>query len=44
MGPTEEALALADHLLAQFPAMGTDRYTLGYVIDAWAEEIDRRDP
>lgn len=40
VGPTEEALSLADYLLTAYPQLATDRYTLGYAIDAWAAETD----
>lgn len=38
MGPTEEALALADFILKSYPTLTVDRIELAYVIDAWSAE------
>lgn len=40
MGPSEEALKLADHLKEKHPEITTDRIELAYTIDRWVDNVD----
>ncbi len=43
MGPTEEALSLADFLIAEFN-LAVDRYVFAYAIMGWIEREDTKEP